>query len=712
MIKKYLFPFTFLAAIACNQAPKNEQKKLSMLPYPKTKTVNQTDNYHGTNINDPYRWLENDTATDVIDWVKEENNVTQNYLGQIPYRTQIKNRLTEIWDFPKYSSPFKEGDWYYFFKNEGLQNQSILYRQKGLTGEPEVFLDPNKLSDDGTASLASFTFSKDHKYCAVGVAQSGSDWNEIFVMDVATKQKLADKIEWVKFSGATWKGNGFYYSRYNEPAKGKAFSNANEFMKIYYHKMGTAQSADELIYEDKKHPLRYFNAGITEDERFMFINISEGTSGNEILIKDLSKNEKVFKTLFKGFENNYSVVDNVGDKILATTDKGAAKYRLIEVDPANTDEKNWKTIIPESADLLEGVSYWGGKLFTTYLKDASTRIYKFNADGTGKEEITLPGIGTASGIGGKKDDTETFYTFTSFTNPGEIYKYDLKTGKSELFRKTEVKFNANDFETKQVFYTSKDGTKVPMFIMHKKGLKLDGTNPTMLYGYGGFNISLTPSFSVSRIMFLEQGGVYAIASLRGGGEYGEDWHKAGMLGKKQNVFDDFISAAEFLISEKYTSSNKLGINGGSNGGLLVGACMTQRPELFKVAIPAVGVLDMMRYHKFTIGWGWAVEYGSSDKKEDFDWLIKYSPLHNVKQGVKYPATMIMTADHDDRVVPAHSFKFAAELQAKADTLNPILIRIDSKAGHGAGKPTTKLIEDAADMWSFVLWNLGVNEVKK
>jgi prolyl oligopeptidase len=711
MIKKHLLPFTFLAVIACNQTPKNEQKKLSMLPYPKIKTETQTDNYHGIQIADPYRWLENDTASDVIDWVKEENKITQNYLGQIPYRAIIKNRLTEIWDFPKYSSPFKEGDWYYFFKNEGLQNQSILYRQKGLTGEPEVFLDPNKLSEDGTASLGSFTFSKDHKYCAVGVAQSGSDWNEIFVMDVTTKQKLTDKIEWVKFSGATWKGNGFYYSRYDEPAKGKAFSNANEFMKIYYHQMGTAQSADELIYEDKKHPLRYFNAGITEDERFMFINISEGTNGNEILIKDLSKNEKVFKTLFKGFENNYSLIDNVGDKILATTDKGAAKYKLIEVDPTNTDEKNWKTIIAESADLLEGVSYWGGKLFTTYLKDASTRIYKFNADGTGKEEIKLPGIGTASGIGGKKEDTETFYTFTSFTNPGEIYKYDLKTGNSELFRKTEVKFDANAFETKQVFYTSKDGTKVPMFIMHKKGLKLDGNNPTMLYGYGGFNISLTPSFSVSRIMFLEQGGVYAIASLRGGGEYGEDWHKAGMLGKKQNVFDDFIAAAEYLIGEKYTSSDKLGINGGSNGGLLVGACMTQRPELFKVAIPAVGVLDMLRYHKFTIGWGWAVEYGSSDKKEDFDWLIKYSPLHNVKQGVKYPATMIMTADHDDRVVPAHSFKFAAELQSKADTLNPILIRIDSKAGHGAGKPTTKLIEDAADMWSFVLWNLGVSEVK-
>ncbi|MES2781110.1 MAG: prolyl oligopeptidase family serine peptidase, partial [Bacteroidota bacterium] len=607
------------------------------------------------------------------------------------------------------SSPFKEGDWYYFFKNEGLQNQSILYRQKGLAGNPEVFLDPNKLSEDGTASLSSLEFSKDHKLCAVGVAQSGSDWNEIFVMDVESMQKQNDKVEWVKFSGATWQGNGFYYSRYDAPQKGKEFSNQNEFMKIYYHVVGTPQSADALVYEDKQHPLRYFTAGLTEDERFMFINISEGTSGNEILIKDLSKNEKTFRLLFKGFENNYSIVDNIGNKILATTDKGAAKYKLIELDPTQPVENNWKTIIPESQDLLEGVSYWGGKLFANYLKDASTRIYKFNADGSNKEEIQLPGIGTASGIGGKKEDTETFYTFTSFTNPGEIYKYDLKTGKSELFRKTEVNFNADEFETKQVFYTSKDGTQVPMFIIHKKGLVLDGNNPTLLYGYGGFNISLTPSFSVSRIMFLENGGVYAIASLRGGGEYGEDWHKAGMLEKKQNVFDDFIAAAEYLISEKYTSSAKLAINGGSNGGLLVGACITQRPELFKVAIPAVGVLDMLKYHKFTIGWGWAVEYGSSEKKEQFDYLIKYSPLHNVNDGVNYPATMIMTADHDDRVVPAHSFKFAAELQSKQHKGgNPVLIRIDSKAGHGAGKPTTKLIEDAADMWSFILWNLDAN----
>lgn len=698
-----------LAIAACNKPAK---QNLSMMPYPETKKDSTVDSYFGQTVSDPYRWLENDTATDVGAWVKAQNEVTHHYLNQIPYRDQIKQRLTQIWDYPKYSSPFKEGDWYYFFKNEGLQNQAILYRQKGLNGEPEVFIDPNKLSDDGTASLASFTFSKDHKLCAVGVAQSGSDWNELFVMDVATKQKLSDKIQWVKFSGATWKGNGFYYSRYDEPAKGKAFSNQNEYMKIYYHTIGTPQSADQLVYEDKAHPLRYFNAAITEDERFMFIYVSEGTSGNEILVSDLSKKEKGFRTLFKGFENNYAVVDNIGDKLLATTDKGAPKYKLIEVDPTQPDEKKWKTIIPEGADLLEGVSHWNGKLFANYLKDASTRIYRLNIDGSGKQEIQLPGIGTASGIGGKKDDAETFYTFTSFTNPGEIYRYDWASGKSELFRKTEVKFNPDDFETKQVFYTSKDGTKVPMFIMHKKGITLDGTNPTLLYGYGGFNISLTPSFSVSRILFLEQGGVYAIANLRGGGEYGEEWHKAGMLNNKQNVFDDFIAAAEYLIAEKYTSSANLAIQGGSNGGLLVGACMTQRPELFKVAIPQVGVLDMLRYHKFTIGWGWAVEYGSSETKEAFDYLIRYSPLHNVKAGTNYPATLIMTADHDDRVVPAHSFKFAAELQSKqAKDGNPTLIRIDSKAGHGAGKPTTKLIEDAADMWSFMLWNTGVVTLK-
>ncbi|MEI6508831.1 MAG: prolyl oligopeptidase family serine peptidase [Bacteroidota bacterium] len=710
-MKNFAYLIIVISIIACNNK-KMERKEIAVGAYPQTKKGNVTDDYFGTKVADPYRWLEYDTAADVAEWVKAENKITHDYLDQIPFRKNIKERLTQIWNFPKYGTPFKEGEFYYFYKNNGLQNQSVLYRTKNLndTSATELFLDPNKLSDDGTASLASVTFSKDHNLCAVGVAQSGSDWNELFVMDVASKNKLSDKISWVKFSGATWCGNGFYYSRYDEPKKGKEFSNQNQFMKIYYHEMSKKQGDDKLIYEDKEHPLRYFNASITEDERFLFINISEGTSGSEILVQDLSKHEKDFKLLAKGFVNNFSVVDNNGEKILLHTDLDAPRYRLVEVDPNNPDTKNWKDIIPQSKDLLEYIGTGGGKLFPVYLKDASSKVFQYDYTGKMEHEILLSGIGTVSGVGGKKEDKELFYSFVSYTNPGAIYHYDIASGEAKLYRQTEVKFNPDEFETKQIFYPSKDGTKIPMFIICKKGIKLDGTNPTMLYAYGGFNISMTPGFSVSRIMFLENGGVYAVANLRGGGEYGEDWHKAGMLDKKQNVFDDFIAAAEYLIKEKYTSSDKLAINGGSNGGLLIGACMTQRPELYKVCIPQVGVLDMLRYHKFTIGWGWAVEYGKSDSAADFNYLIKYSPLHNVKEGTHYPSTMIMTADHDDRVVPAHSFKFAAELQAKHKGTNPVLIRIDSKAGHGAGKPTTKLIDDATDMWSFVLWNLCV-EVK-
>lgn len=706
-MKKLIIPLLVTSMFACGEK-KTERKELTMLPYPKTKTVDQVDDYHGRKVSDPYRWLENDTAAGVKSWVEEENNVTQNYLKQIPFRDKIKNRLTEIWNYPKYSAPFTEGDYIFFFKNDGLQNQSILYYQKGEKGTPEVFLDPNKLSEDGTASLASFTISKDHKYAAIGIAQSGSDWNEIFVMDVASKQKLSDNIKWVKFSGATWYKNGFYYCRYDEPSKGKEFSNQNEYQKIFYHEMGKDQKDDKLVYEDKKHPLRYFGPQVSEDEKYLFIGVSEGTSGSEIWFKDLSANDKDFKLLAPGFANNYSVVDNIGDKILLLTDLNAPKYRLVEVDSKNPNQNNWKDVIAEQKDLLENVGTGGGKLYATYLKDASSKVFQYSYDGKMEHEITLPSIGTASGFGGKKLDKKFYYSFTSFTTPGAIYKYDIGSGESKLFRQSEVKFNPDEFETKQVFYPSKDGTKVPMFIIHKKGIKLDGNNPTMLYAYGGFNISLTPSFSISRIMFLEQGGVYALANLRGGGEYGEEWHKAGMLDKKQNVFDDFIAAAEYLISEKYTSSQKLGIMGGSNGGLLIGACMTQRPDLYKVAIPQVGVLDMLRYHKFTVGWGWAVEYGSSDDAKQFDYLIKYSPLHNVKDSVSYPATLVCTADHDDRVVPAHSFKFLATLQAKHKGSNPVLGRIDSKAGHGAGKPTAKMIEEAADVWSFALWNLGAD----
>ncbi len=711
-MKNRMFALSVMSAaiiVSCN-SNKMERKEITLKPYPETKKDVVSDNYFGTVITDPYRWLEDDTAADVVSWVKAENEVTNDYLEQIPFRAKIKDRLSEIWNFTKFGTPFKEGEYYFFSKNDGLQNQSVIYYQKGLDGTPEIFLDPNKLSEDGTTSLASLTFSKDHRYAAVGIAQSGSDWNEIFVMNVATREKLSDKISWVKFSGATWLGDGFYYSRYDEPAKGKEFSNQNEFMKIYYHELGKPQSEDQLVHQDQKHPLRYFNASVTEDERFLIITASEGTSGTEVWVKNTKEGgpaKGTFKRVVPGFENNYIVIDNVGDRLLVLTDKDAPRYRLVEVDLNQPDPKRWKDVIPQSKDLLEGVSTCGGKLFSVYLKDASSHMFQHDMSGRVEREIALPGIGTCSIIYGDKDELQPFYSFTSFTNPGEIYQYDIVSGKSELYKKTETRFNASDFETKQVFYNSKDGTKVPMFIMHKKGIKLDGNNPTMLYAYGGFNISLTPSFSISRVLFLENGGVYAIPNLRGGGEYGEDWHKAGMLEKKQNVFDDFIAAAEYLINEKYTSSQKLAINGGSNGGLLVGACMTQRPDLFKAAIPAVGVLDMLKYHKFTIGWGWVVEYGSSDKKEQFDYLLKYSPLHNVKEGVNYPATMVMTADHDDRVVPAHSFKFAAELQATQQKGgNPVLIRIESKAGHGAGKPTSKQIEEMTDMWSFVLWNLG------
>jgi len=714
-MKSNFLIISMLALVACTQ--NMSDKKLSLLSIPVAHKDSVEDNYFGTLIADPYRWLENDTAPEVADWVEQQNKATFHYLEQIPIRNEIKTRLTEIWNYEKFSTPFKEGEYWYFGKNNGLQNQYVIYRTKNLqeASKAEVFLDPNQFSEDGTVSLASLSFSKDHKFAAVGLAKSGSDWNELFVLDVTTLKKTTDKIEWVKFSGATWFNNGFYYSRYDAPAKGKDFSNRNEFMKIYYHQLGSDQSKDVLVYEDKKHPLRYFNANITEDERFTYINISEGTSGNEVLIKENFPAQKItiqngpndFKLLCKGFANNFSVVGNDGDQILVVTDLNAPKYKLVAIDIKNTDQKFWKTIIPEGKDLLEGVVTAGGDLIASYLVDASTRLRHYDLKGNLKKEIELPGIGTASTSGCKANESVIAYTYVSFTEPGKIKFYDLKNQQQQDWgAKPNYKFDPTQFETKQVFYTSKDGTKVPMFIMHKKGIKLDGNNPTLLYGYGGFNINLTPSFSVSRVMFLERGGVYAIANLRGGGEYGEEWHQAGMLNKKQNVFDDFIAAAEYLIAEKYTNKNKLAINGGSNGGLLVGACMTQRPELFKVAIPAVGVLDMLRYHKFTIGWGWAVEYGSSDNKEQFEYILKYSPLHNVKDSVSYPATLIMTADHDDRVVPAHSFKFAATLQEKPVSVDkPILIRIDTKAGHGAGKPTTKLIEDATDMYAFVLWNL-------
>jgi prolyl oligopeptidase len=679
------------------------------IKYPATKKVDQTDDYFSHKINDPFRWLENDTAKDTEAWVKEQNTVTNAYLAKIPFRKKIHDRLTELWNYQRYSAPQKEGDWFVYYKNDGLQNQAVLYVKKGQDGAPEVLLDPNKLSADGTVALQATAFSKHQKYFAYAVSASGSDWQEIYVMDFAGRKLLKDKLEYVKFTGISWAGeDGFYYSGYDRPKDEKTkFSAKTEFQKVFYHKIGTPQSADKLIYEDKEHPLRYVGGGLTEDERFLILSISEGTDGSEIKIKDLKDKNSSFITIVPGFKTNANIVDNVGDKILLQTNSNAPRYKVVLLDPKNPAEANWKTIIPEQEEPLEAVATGGGKLFASYLKDASTQVNQYTIEGKLEHRIELPGVGTAAGFGCKKEDDFFFYSFTSFTYPSTSFRYDIKTGKSTLFQKPDVKFDPAAFETRQVFYPSKDGTKVPMFITYKKGLKLDGNNPTLLYAYGGFNINITPSFSVANMVFIENGGVYCVANLRGGGEYGENWHKGGMLDKKQNVFDDFIAAGEYLVKEKYTNPGKLAIRGGSNGGLLVGACLTQRPDLFKVAIPQVGVLDMLRYHKFTVGWGWAVEYGSSDHEDQFNYLIKYSPLHNLKKGTCYPATLITTADHDDRVVPAHSFKFAAALQEAQGCANPTLIRIDSKAGHGAGKPTSKLIDEAADIWSFLFYNMDV-----
>ena len=678
-------------------------------PYPQTHRVDVMDDYFGTKVTDPYRWLEDDQSPETAGWVKAQNEVTEDYLSQIPFRNQIRERLTDIWNYPRYLPPFREGDYYYFFKNDGLQNQSVLYRQKSLDGDPETFLDPNTLSADGTVALSGVFFSNDSRYMTYAISRAGSDWTEFFVMDTETGKNLDDHLQWVKFSDAAWKGNGFYYSRYDDPGATGQFSKQNQFHKVFYHTIGTPQSSDKLIYEDREHPLRYVNANVTEDEKYLILSVSEGTSGNELYFQSLVHPNGRIVPIVRGFNHNSSVIDHHDGRLLVLTDKDAPNYRLISVSATQADAPQWTDVIPETAELLENVSTGGGKLFAFYLKDASARIMQSDYHGNAEKEIVLPAIGTVSGLDGKHDEKTLFYSFTSFTTPSTIYQYDVTTGQSSLFRQPELKFNPGDYEIKQEFYTSKDQVRVPMFIVHRKDIRMDGKNPAFLYAYGGFNISMKPSFSASRMLFLENGGIFALPNLRGGGEYGEEWHRAGMLEKKQNVFDDFIAAAEHLINEKYTSSEKLAINGGSNGGLLAGAVMTQRPDLYRVALPAVGVLDMLRYQKFTIGWGWVVEYGSSDNEKDFDYLYAYSPLHNIKNGVSYPATLITTADHDDRVVPAHSFKFSASLQEKNKDAgnNPILIRIESNAGHGAGKPLSKSIDEATDMWSFVFHQLGM-----
>jgi prolyl oligopeptidase len=703
---KTLCPLILISVFAScsNNDKKTETTKMN---YPVTRKTDSADTYFGTKISDPFRWLEDDKSAETGEWVKAQNKVTFDYLATIPFRDKIKERLTKIWNFEKVSAPFKKGKRYFFYKNDGIQNQSVLYVQEGLNGKSKILLDPNTLAADGTASLGGLGVSKDGKYLAYSINRAGSDWSEIYTMEIESGNKLADEIKWVKFSDIAWKGNGFYYSAYDAPKGGSELSDKNEFHKVYYHKIGDPQSKDQLIYEDKQHPLRNFAASISEDEKLLYLYGSESTSGTTLAVKELDKPASGFTWLVNNFENNYGVVHNEGTKIYVTTDKGAPKYQLLQIDiHGKPDYENWKKIIPESNDLLESVSLCNGKIVAKYLKDVTTRLFIYDMNGKQEKEITLPGICKVDGFDSDKDDSLAFFSYNTFTAPASIYKYNIVTNQMSIWFKPEIDFKSEDYETKQIFYTSKDGTKIPMFITHKKDIKLDGTNPCFLFGYGGFNSYYSPEFRIDRAVFLENGGIYAIPGLRGGGDYGEDWHKAGIICKKQNVFDDFIAAAEYLIKEKYTSSDKLAIHGRSNGGLLVGAVMTQRPDLAKVAIPTVGVLDMLRYHKFTIGWAWATDYGTSEKKEEFDCLIKYSPLHNLKEA-EYPATLVTTGDHDDRVVPAHSFKFIATLQEKQKGSNPVLVRIDTNAGHGAGKPTSKQIEEYADIWSFVFQNLGM-----
>ncbi len=677
------------------------------IKYPETNKIEVVDNYFGVDVTDPYRWLEDDNSAETAEWVKQQNEVTFAYLESIPFRKKIHERLTAIWNYPKYGVPWRVGKYYFFFKNDGMQNQSVLYIQEGLEGEPRVFLDPNTLSKDGTVALTSMRASNDDRYLAYGISKAGSDWNEIKVMNIETGEQLEDHLEWIKFSGIAWKGNGFYYSRYAAPQSGEVLSGKNQYHKVYYHTLGTPQSKDELIHENSKFPLRNYSASVTEDERFLIIYESETTSGNALYVKDLSKKNSPFVQLVSGFEKDYTVLDHFDGQLLVLTNFNAPRKQLVLMNPSNPSPQDWKIIIPEKEDVLQSVRLMGGHIMVQYMKDATSRAYLHDLQGNFVQEVSLPGIGSLSGFSGKKQDSLAFFAFTSFVYPSAIFRYNISKNESEIYRTSDIDFDPNQYETKQIFYHSKDGTRIPMFITHKKGLKLNGKNPTLLYGYGGFNASMTPSFSVSRLILLENGGVYALANIRGGGEYGEAWHKAGTKLKKQNVFDDFIAAAEYLIEQKYTSSAKLAIQGGSNGGLLVGAVANQRPELFKVALPAVGVMDMLRFHKFTIGWAWVGDYGSSEKEEEFHYLLGYSPYHNLKEGVSYPATLITTADHDDRVVPAHSFKYAARLQEAHKGENPVLIRIETSAGHGAGKPTAKTIEEQVDVWSFVFKNLNV-----
>ncbi|MFO0429480.1 MAG: prolyl oligopeptidase family serine peptidase [Planctomyces sp.] len=683
--------------------------------YPVTKTVSQTDDFHGTTVTDSYRWLEDDvrTSKDVAAWVESQNQLTFSFLSSIPERERIQKRITELWNYEKISAPSKQGGRYIFSRNDGLQNQNVLYRQESLKGEPVVLLDPNQWSKDGTVALSGTAFSDDGRYMAYGVQDAGSDWNTWRIMEIETGKVLDDELKWVKFSGADWTpdSRGFFYARYPEPAKDAAFQSLNLNMKVYYHRIGTAQSQDVLVYERPDHPEWGFQVSVSEDGHYLILTVWQGTDDRyRIVVKDLTEPYGLPFELISNFDHEYTFVGNDGPVLFFKTNLNAPRRRIIAIDLRQPAQDKWSEVIPETENALEGAGLVGNMFICEYLKDAKTQVRLHSVDGRFVREVAFPGIGTATGFTGKRTDTETFYSFSSFALPPRTYRYDMITGESELLRQASVKFQPDDYETRQVFYQSKDGTRVPMFICHRKGLKLDGSHPTLLYGYGGFNISITPSFSVSRLAWMEMGGVFAVANLRGGGEYGEPWHKAGTKLQKQNVFDDFIAAAEYLIAEKYTVPKKLAIQGGSNGGLLVGACMAQRPELFGACLPAVGVMDMLRFHRFTAGRFWVDDYGSADNPEEFKALFGYSPYHNLKKETQYPATLVTTADTDDRVVPGHSFKFAARLQECQSGKAPTLIRIETRAGHGAGKPTAKIIEEAADQMAFLVKTLDFKPV--
>ena len=717
MQKLSSFILLALAFASCTNNQNNMSDTISpadtieTLAYPKTAKGDVIDDYFGTKVPDPYRWLENDTSAETKAWVIEENKVTDNYLSKIPYRDEIKKRLEILWNYEKYSAPFKEGKYTYFYKNDGLQNQSVLYRQ--IDGsEPEIFLDPNTFSKDGTTSLAGIEFSRNGNLAAYQLSEGGSDWRKVIVIKTEDKSSIGDTLVDVKFTGLAWRGSeGFYYSSYDKPTDGSQLSGLTQYHKLYFHQLGTPQTEDKLIFGGNQTQRRYIGAYLTEDERYLVITAANSTTGNELYFKDLTKPNSGIVKVVGGFDTEQSIIANNGSTLYIYTNYKAPNYRLVTVNASNPTKDNWKDLIPETENVMSA-SIGGGKIFANYLKDATSLVVQYDLKGVKEREIALPGIGTASGFDAKKDDKELYFNFTSYVYPSTIFKYNIENGQSEIYKKSGVQFDPTQYESKQVFYTSKDGTKIPMIITHKKGIALNGKNPTMLYAYGGFSVSLTPAFSTSNIVLLEQGGIYAVPNLRGGGEYGEKWHIAGTKMQKQNVFDDFIAAAQYLIDQKYTSTPYLAIAGGSNGGLLVGATMTQRPEMFKVAFPAVGVMDMLRYHKFTAGAGWAYDYGTAeDSKEMFDYLYKYSPYSALKQGTAYPATMVTTADHDDRVVPAHSFKFAARLQEYHQGKTPVLIRIETNAGHGAGKPTSKIIQEQADKWAFMFQNMGVTYEK-